>query len=80
MKAKELQELTKEELEQKLEALRRELFVLRQKMKTGKFEKFAQIRQMRKDVARILTVMKPRFAECPPSRAGEAGNERKSAG
>ena len=56
MKTKELRELTKEELGQKLEASRRELFVLRQKMKTGKFEKFAQIKQMRKDIARILTM------------------------
>ncbi|MCD6093970.1 MAG: 50S ribosomal protein L29 [Candidatus Omnitrophica bacterium] len=63
MKAKELRELTREELTQKLEALRRELFILRQKMKTGKLEKFAQIKQIRKDIARVLTVMKPRFAE-----------------
>lgn len=56
MKAKELRELTKEELGQKLDFFRKELFLLRQKMKMGRFEKFAQIKQIRKDVARILTV------------------------
>ncbi len=58
MKAKELRELTKEELKQKLDSLRKDFFLLRQKMKTGRFEKFAQIGQIKKDIARILTIEK----------------------
>ncbi|MCK4859724.1 MAG: 50S ribosomal protein L29 [Candidatus Omnitrophica bacterium] len=56
MKAKDLRELTEEELGQKLEFLRKELFLLRQKMGTGRFEKFAQIKQIKRDIARVLTI------------------------
>ena len=56
MKAKDFRELAEGELGQKLELLRKELFLLRQKMRTGRFEKFAQIKQIKRDIARVLTV------------------------
>ncbi|RKY39732.1 MAG: 50S ribosomal protein L29 [Candidatus Omnitrophota bacterium] len=60
MKAELLREMKDEELREKLEDLRRELFLLNQRMRTGKFEKFAQIKQIKKDIARILTIQNER--------------------
>ncbi|MCM8798879.1 MAG: 50S ribosomal protein L29 [Candidatus Omnitrophica bacterium] len=63
MKAKELRELTSEELKQKLFSLREELFNLRKAIATAKLEKPHRIRQIRKDIARILTVFQEREKE-----------------
>ncbi|MCM8794025.1 MAG: 50S ribosomal protein L29 [Candidatus Omnitrophica bacterium] len=58
MKAKELRELTPEELKQKLSSLKEELFNLRKTIYTAKLEKPHRIWQLRKDIARILTIFK----------------------
>lgn len=60
MKAKELKELTREELTQKLAGLREELFNLGRSRYTTKLEKPHRIKQTRKDIARILTILKER--------------------
>ncbi len=58
MKAKELREKTSPELEEKLHSLREELFNLRYQGKTGRLEKPSRIRSIKRDIARILTIIK----------------------
>ncbi len=58
MKAKELKELSTEELV-KLEAdYRDELFNLRFQLATGQLENTARIKQVRKNIARVKTVLR----------------------
>ncbi|MBU1853555.1 MAG: 50S ribosomal protein L29 [Candidatus Omnitrophica bacterium] len=58
MKADELRNLTKQELEQKLDALKKSLFEMRTQASTGRVEKPSKIGQTRRDIARILTVLR----------------------
>jgi large subunit ribosomal protein L29 len=58
MKAKELRELSAEELEQKQRDLRREHFELRKVKMAGKLENPLKLRLIRRDVARIRTILK----------------------
>ncbi len=55
MKMKELKELTAEELQSKLAELRREKLNLKIQSRTGQLEKTAQVREVRRSIARILT-------------------------
>lgn len=57
LKSQELRNLGAEELKAKYNSLIEALFKLNQQAKIGKLEKPDQIRQMRKDIARILTVI-----------------------
>ena len=58
MKAAELRESMMEELERKEQDLRRELFNLRFQQATGEIENPMRIRAIRKDIARVLTVVR----------------------
>lgn len=58
MKAFDLRELTALELEEKLAETKAELFNLRFQMATNQLDDASRIREVRKDVARILTVMR----------------------
>jgi large subunit ribosomal protein L29 len=62
MKAKELRELTNEELERRLVETRHELFNLRFQSATGALENQARIELVKHDIARILTVRTEREA------------------
>ena len=57
MKAAEVRELDIEELEDRLAATRRELFNLRFQHATGQLENTGQLKEVRKNIARILTVL-----------------------
>jgi large subunit ribosomal protein L29 len=57
VKAEELRVLDPEELSNRLRASRRELYELRFNLAVGQLENNSQIRRVRKDIARILTVM-----------------------
>ena len=57
MKAAEARELDVEELEERLAATRRELFNLRFQHATGQLENTGQLKEVRKNIARILTVL-----------------------
>ncbi len=57
MKAKELKELTKEELTKKKRDVKEELFNLRFQHSTGQLENTARMNTLKKDVARIETVL-----------------------
>jgi len=56
-KASEFRNLTVDELKQKESDLRRELVNLRFQQVTGEIENPLRIRHIRKDIARVLTVM-----------------------
>ncbi|MEA3310299.1 MAG: 50S ribosomal protein L29 [Chloroflexota bacterium] len=58
--AKELRELTNAELQLRLQETRRELFNLRQQWYDGSLMDVNVIRGVRKDIARILTIIRER--------------------
>ncbi len=58
MKAAELKNLSLEELKSRLDEKRKELFDLRFQHGTAQLEKTASLKAGRKDIARILTVLK----------------------
>ena len=60
MKIKDLRELSDKELESKIIETNKELFNLRMKQSTGTLEKPSKIRELRKDVARMKTILKER--------------------
>lgn len=57
MKATELREMSLDELDLKNQELNKELFNLRFQMHTGHLENTARMSQVRKDIARIKTIM-----------------------
>ncbi|HBA64638.1 MAG: 50S ribosomal protein L29 [Gammaproteobacteria bacterium HGW-Gammaproteobacteria-10] len=57
MKATELRQKSKQELADMLLELSREQFNLRMQKGTGQLTKTAQVKQVRRDIARIHTIM-----------------------
>ena len=57
MKAKEVREMTVEELNKKLEDLKVELFNLRFQLAVNQLENTARVGEVNKDIARIKTVL-----------------------
>jgi large subunit ribosomal protein L29 len=62
MKASQLRDQTLEELRDKERDLSEQLFALRLQKVTGQLEKPARVRQVRKDLARVLTILHERQA------------------
>lgn len=60
MKARELGELGDEELSLRLKQSREELFNLRFQHAAGQLENTSRLRQVRQDIARIMTVQSAR--------------------
>ena len=60
MKAKDIRELTDDELRAKLDEGRKERLNLRLQQSTAQLEKPSRIRELRRDAARIMTVMNER--------------------
>lgn len=60
MKASKLQEMTNEELMGKLGDLKQELFNLRFQNATGQLGNVMVVRQTKKDIARVKTVLRER--------------------
>jgi large subunit ribosomal protein L29 len=61
-RAKELRELSDEELETKLKETRQELFNLRFQSATGALENSARLSGVKREIARILTIRHQRAA------------------
>ncbi|HZJ50665.1 MAG TPA: 50S ribosomal protein L29 [Actinomycetota bacterium] len=61
--AAELRELSIEEIEQALAETGEELFNLRFQHATGQLENYRRLRQLRRDVARIKTILRERELE-----------------
>jgi len=60
MKGKEIRDLSNDDLKQKLKDGRAELFNLRFQMATSQLDNTARIKQVKKDIARILTEIRAR--------------------
>ena len=60
MKANEIRDLTTAEIEQQVKSLKEELFNLRFQLATGQLENTARIREVRKSIARMKTVIRQR--------------------
>ena len=58
LKAKELHNLTADELKEKWDVKKKELFSLRLQAKFGKLEKHATVQKTKKEIARIGTVLR----------------------
>jgi large subunit ribosomal protein L29 len=60
MKAKDMRNLSTEEIEHKINALKEELFNLRFQLATGQLDNPMRIRAVRKDIARAQTILRER--------------------
>ena len=58
MKAKELKNLSVEELTKKLEELKKDLFMLRMQHATNQLDNPLQIAATKKDIARVKTIIR----------------------
>jgi large subunit ribosomal protein L29 len=56
MKIKDIKELSVEELKDKEQSLREELFNLKFQFETGQLDNVMRVRQVKRDIAKILTV------------------------
>ena len=60
MKASQMRDQTTEELQDRERDLSEQLFALRLQKVTGQLEKPARVKQVRKDLARVLTILHQR--------------------
>ena len=60
MKGKEVREFSANELQARLDELKTELFNLRFQLATGQLDNPMQIKRVRKDIARVKTVIRER--------------------
>ena len=63
MKIEEIRKLSNEEIAKKIEEYKEELFNLRFSQATGNLEKPSRIKELRKTVARMKTVLRERELE-----------------
>jgi large subunit ribosomal protein L29 len=77
-KAAELRELTDEQLLERAESAKEELFNLRFQLATGQLDDSSMIKKLRHDVARIATVMRERAIEETNVDADETTAEEES--
>jgi len=60
MKAAEIRQYTDEELQKLLEEKKRQLMELRFQLSMGQLENYASIKQTKRDIARIKTILRER--------------------
>jgi large subunit ribosomal protein L29 len=65
MKSKEIREMTDAEAQAKLRDLRQEQFNLRLQQQTARLERPSRLREVRRDVARIETILRGRQLKQP---------------
>ena len=58
MKAKEIRELTADELQNKLAELKKDLFNLRLQLATNQLDNVNKITEVKRDIARVNTVLR----------------------
>lgn len=63
MKASKLHEMTTEELAQELEELEQEQFNLRFQRSSGQLDNTSRIKEVRRDIARVHTILRERELE-----------------
>ena len=67
MNAKELRDKSPDQLRDDLENLKKESFNLRFQQASGALENTARVRQVRRDAARVMTVLNQKAAEAAKS-------------
>ena len=60
MKIKDVIEMSSEELNNQVYSLKEQLFNLRRKKAVGQLENLSEIKRVRKDIARVYTVLRER--------------------
>ena len=60
MKAKEIKSLSAEELNKKLDELKKDLFMLRMQHATNQLDNPLKIQTVKKDIARVKTILRER--------------------
>jgi large subunit ribosomal protein L29 len=60
VKAREIRDLSSDELNLRLDSLKEELFNLRFQVATGQLDNPMRVREVRKDIARVKTVLRQR--------------------
>lgn len=73
MEVKELRDLTAAELAEKAQQLSQELFNLRFQLAAGRVENPMKIRQARRDLARVKTVLRQQALANKPAGKKQAG-------
>ena len=63
MKAKDIRNLTTTEIEKEIKEAKEQLFNLRFQLATGQLEETANIRKVRKTIARLKTIVREREIE-----------------
>ena len=71
MKFKEISEMSSEELETKKRDMRQESLHLRLQQQSGQLEQPSRLRLLRREVARIETVLSQRAAKAETAKAGK---------
>ena len=66
MKAGDLRARTADELSEEIETLGKEIFNLRFQRASGQLENTARVRQVRRDIARIKTILGERRRQASP--------------
>ena len=69
MTAKEMRELSLDEIQNKLRETREQLLQLRLRKQTGQVEKTHELRSLRKDIARLETVATDKRAKAKNEKA-----------
>ena len=72
MRARELRELGIDELSQKERDLKEELFNLRFQRATGQLENLMRLTQVKRDIARVKTVLRKQKEKEKDEKAGKA--------
>ena len=72
----ELRDLADEELIERLESDKEELFNLRFQLATGQIDNPMRIKQVRHEIARILTIVREREIENEAAEFAAAGNRQ----
>ena len=67
MKASDLRARTLDELTEEVDTLGKEIFNLRFQRASGQLENTARVRQARRDIARIKTILGERRRQAPPA-------------
>ncbi len=60
MKVKDVREFNEQELDEKVKELKEELFNLRFQEATGQLENYMRIKEVRRNIARVKTVLRER--------------------
>jgi large subunit ribosomal protein L29 len=63
MKANEVRELSTEELEKRLDSLKKDLFMLRMQHATNQLDNPVKISEVKKDIARVKTIIREKQLE-----------------